>query len=583
LAQLCATLTVLAYKSWLADLKLHEEKPMNDSTASVKVGQRSATSPSEPAPEVSRPAELSAEPRQSLRGRLVGSLPAALVVLALVGLAYWGRSNDWTLRKFSALIGSEATTTQDWCPAHSVPESICVECNESLLPRIPSTWCRVHGVHNCPFERPEVAQLDAPRPITQADLERAQRALALKERAGNNSQCKLHQRRIQLASLEVMEKMGLEAYESAREAPIVETIAASGEIFFAQPRVAPIFTPVAGRISRVTDQGLIGARVKKGDVLALVDSPEVGKAKAEFLQAYAQFELRHTTLENLKPLVAKQLVSDAKLLETQSALQEAQIRLVSAQQSLINLGLPIRVEDLKKLSIEELGKRLQFLGVPAHLAQQLDPQTTTANLIPLVASQDGVVTASEVVPREMVDAAKTLFVVTDTSRMWLVLNVRFEDVKYLQPRDGMPAVRKVRFRPDGSDYNVEGELAWISQAVDERTRTVQVRADLPNADGKLLANTFGMGSIVLREEKSAIVVPNEALHWDKDCHIVFVRDKNFMGENAAKVFHVRSVRPGVRNGDYTEIIAGVLPGEVVATKNSAVLRAQLLKNNLGAG
>ena len=44
-----------------------------------------------------------------------------------------------------------------------------------------------------------------------------------------------------------------------------------------------------------------------------------------------------------------------------------------------------------------------------------------------------------------------------------------------------------------------------------------------------------------------------------------------------------TVRPGVKNGDYTEIIAGLLPGEVIATKNSAVLRAELLKNSLGDG
>jgi cobalt-zinc-cadmium efflux system membrane fusion protein len=64
---------------------------------------------------------------------------------------------------------------------------------------------------------------------------------------------------------------------------------------------------------------------------------------------------------------------------------------------------------------------------------------------------------------------------------------------------------------------------------------------------------------------------------------VFVRDKNFLHEGAPKVFHVRKVRPGARDDKYTEIIAGVLPGEVVATKGSGTLRGELLKNNLGEG
>jgi cobalt-zinc-cadmium efflux system membrane fusion protein len=107
--------------------------------------------------------------------------------------------------------------------------------------------------------------------------------------------------------------------------------------------------------------------------------------------------------------------------------------------------------------------------------------------------------------------------------------------------------------------------------------------DLPNPDGRLRANTFGTGRIVLRDEPKAIVVPSEALHWDGTCHVVFVRDKNFFQPNAPKFFHVRSVRPGVKDGEFTEIIAGLVPGEVIASKNSVILEAQLLKSNLGAG
>jgi cobalt-zinc-cadmium efflux system membrane fusion protein len=510
--------------------------------------------------------------------------PTALVLGFLGGLACWGHATGWTLPKFSELTAHGEAESEDWCKEHNVPESICVECVETLLPKIKTTWCREHGINNCPLERPEIAQLQVTPQITKADLERARRALDLKERPENNQKCKLHERRIQFASQEVMDKMGIDI-GLVREAPIVETISASGEITFEGPRVAPIFTPVAGRVWYVSDLGLIGSKVQHGDVLALVDSPEVGKAKAEFLQAHAQFELRNKTLENLNSLAQQGAISPVRLLEADTAKREAHIRFLTAQQALLNLGLPVRADDVKGLSPEELSTKLLFLGIPESLTQKLDYRTTTANLIPVQASRAGIVTASKIVPGEMVDAAKTLFVVTDTSRMWLILNVRNEDVKYLRQRDAQQGIpgQQVRFRPDGNDQEVAGELIWISKAVDERTRTVQVRVNLPNPDGKLLANTFGMGRIVLREEKNAIVVPNEALHWEKDCHIVFVRDKNFMSEGAPKVFHVRTVRPGVKNGDNTEVIAGLLPGEVIATKNSGVLRAELLKGSLGEG
>ncbi len=112
---------------------------------------------------------------------------------------------------------------------------------------------------------------------------------------------------------------------------------------------------------------------------------------------------------------------------------------------------------------------------------------------------------------------------------------------------------------------------------------MKTRAILANADGRLRANTFGDGKVVLREEQQAVVVPNAAIHWEGDCYVVFVRDKNFLKPGAPKVFHIRTVRVGAKDDKQTEIIAGVLPGELVATTGSGTLRAELLRGNLGEG
>ena len=163
--------------------------------------------------------------------------------------------------------------------------------------------------------------------------------------------------------------------------------------------------------------------------------------------------------------------------------------------------------------------------------------------------------------------------------MWLTLNVRQDESKYLA------LDQKVLFQPSHNkdEPEIPGKISWISTSVDEKTRTVQIRANLENPDGRLKAHTFGTGRIVLRDEPSAIVVPSEAVHWDGCCHVVFVRDKNFLREGSPKFFHIRKVRPGVKSENTTEIIVGLLPGEVIAAKNSGVLEAQLLKGNLGAG
>jgi cobalt-zinc-cadmium efflux system membrane fusion protein len=284
-------------------------------------------------------------------------------------------------------------------------------------------------------------------------------------------------------------------------------------------------------------------------------------------------QLKSRTLAGLKDSAG---VAERSIVEAQAALDEAQIQLATARQALVNLGFAVNADELRGLGPEEAAKRVQFLGLPASVLGALDPRTSTTNLLPLHAPLDGVVVSREVVPGEMVDAAKVLFVVADPSRMWLTLEVRLEDVRRLKP--GLP----VRFTTDGGAA-LEGKVEWISTAADEKTRTVKVRTQLDNAAGRLRARTFGTGTILLREEKQAIVVPPEALHWEGCCHVVFVRDKNFDSDDAPRVFHVRKVVPGAKDEKQVEIIAGVLPGEVIATLGSGVLRAELLKNSLGEG
>jgi cobalt-zinc-cadmium efflux system membrane fusion protein len=520
---------------------------------------------------------------KAVLGWLAGrALPNLLVLFALGGLAWWGHQTGWKLPRFAELTGSAGAGGDDWCAEHAVPETLCVECNPDLLPRYRRYgWCRVHGVHECPLEHPDIAQVKyAPR-VTQADLDRARRALDFADRPVNSSKCKLHNRRIQFVSQAAVARAGVEV-AAAWETAVVESVAANGEITYDQGRVANLSAPVAGRVWQVLQE--VGRPVKKGDTLALVDAAAVGKAKAEFLQAVAQADLRARTVERLRPL-AGGAVAAAQLQEAEASLREAEVRLAAAQQALGNLGLAVRPEDVKGLGPAESARRLQFLGLPEAVVKGLAPNTMTANLVPVRAALDGVVVDRRVVAGEQVDPAKVLFVVADTSRMWLTLQVRQEDARLLRARDplaGTPG-QVVRFLPGGFDREILGEVAWISTAADEKTRTVRVRADLANPDGRLRANTFGSGRVLLREEPRAVVVPSEAVQWEGDCHIVFVRDRNFEDPDAPKVFHTRTVRPGARDGDLTEIIAGVLPGEKVVVHGAGLLRSELLKNNLGEG
>jgi cobalt-zinc-cadmium efflux system membrane fusion protein len=508
--------------------------------------------------------------------RLRRTVPTAAVVAGLISLAFWGHASDWSIPKFSSLFGSTAEEAADWCEAHNVPESQCVECNKALCPiGVDYGWCPVHGVMQCPLEHPDIVQLRTQPTITPAMLERANRAIALRPRPENNSRCSLHMKRIQFASAESVEKAGVDI-AIVTERPIVEAIVANGEIGYDQTRMAHFSSRVPGTVWRAQKQ--VGDRVAKGDVLALIDAAEVGHLKSELLQAVSQVRLKQDNVERLRPL-AGNAIPAREFLEVQTAADASRIQMRRAQQALVNLGLPIEADEIVNLNSDELAKRVQFLGLPADVVSGLDPRETTSNLLPLRSSLDGVVVGRKAVEGEVVDSKTALFDVADTSRLWLTLNLRQEDAKYISR--GQTAL--FRASESVNEPDSKGTVSWISTEADDVTRAVKVRVDLANADGRLRANTFGTGRIVLREEPKAVVIPSEAIHWDGTCSVVFVRDKNFMKPDAPKIFHVRSIRSGVKEGAMTEIIAGLFPGEVIASKNSVVLEAQLLKSNLGAG
>lgn len=518
--------------------------------------------------------EKNAEPSGRLK-RIYQWLPTLCVLLILASIGYRGHQSGWKMPKFSDLFGSAVSQAADWCEEHSVPQSQCIACNADLMPKGQLYgWCKEHGVHECVFCNPQLAQLKETAIISQADLDRAAHALALKKRPENDRRCKLHLRRIQFTSRDAVEKAGIDV-DLVDRASIRETVTGNGQVTYDQTRLARLSVRVPGTVWSVEKN--VGDHVHKGETLALVDAVEVGRAKSELLDSLAQLALERRTFERLEQLAETGAVPGKRILEVETAVNQARTAALRAQQALVNLGLPVSTEELESLPAEELAARLQFLGLPESFAEQLDSSRTTANLIPVTSPLDGVVVGREVVAGEVVNTTRVLFTVADTGQMWLMLNVPLEEARYVA------VGQEVVFRPDGADSDDTGTITWISTDVDAETRTVMVRADVPNDDGHLRNETFGAGEIVLREEQDAIVVPKQSVHWEGCCHVVFVRGKEFFEEGSYKVFHTRMVRPGVTNGDYTEMIAGLLPGEVIVTKGSGVLRAELLKGNLGAG
>ena len=473
----------------------------------------------------------------------------------LAGVADWGHHTEW---KFSTAPRDGAKSSQ-------------VEKPEHLLTTETGTlssgkWCEQHGIAACPLCDRSLAQVMKPlEPASADELERVLKAFAARERATNDPLCLASGSRVRVASKEAAEKLGIDV-APVWEAAMTETISASGEVSFDATRVARLAARVPGTAWRVTKQ--IGDPVKAGELLAVIDAAEVGKSKTEFLQAIVQVRLKAQSLANLKNAP----VPERQKKEAEAARRDAEVRLLSAEQALVNLGLAVKSAEFGKLEVDDIAKQLQRLGLSRELSKTSADTDLPGTLLPVRAPLDGVVMQVDVIAGEVVDPEDVLFVVADARQMWVNLNVPAVDARWVQ------AGQAVRFRPDGIKSDFTGEVGWIGTSADETTRTIPVRVVMPNDNGKLRASALGVGRIVLREEPHAITVPNEAVQTVGGCQVVFVRDKDFLKPNGPKLFHARMVRTGAKDATNTEIIVGVAIGEVVVSKGSTLLADELKRN-----
>jgi cobalt-zinc-cadmium efflux system membrane fusion protein len=347
--------------------------------------------------------------------------------------------------------------------------------------------------------------------------------------------------------------------------PITDTVEAPGEVGFDPALVARVGPRAAGTVWRVTKK--TGDPVAAGEVLALVDAADAGRAKAEFQQALAQVRLREKTLAGRQG--AAGVVAAQSVREAEAALAEAQTRLVAATQALANLDLSADPTDYRDLPIDDVIGRMRLLGVLG--TPDLDTKPATANLIPVRAPFAGVVLSADAVAGEAAEPGRPLFVVADPRRVWVTLHVRAADAG----RVGVG--QTVRFRTDGAAEEVGGKVEWIGRAADEATRTVPVRVTPPNNAGRLRAGTLGQGRVVLRQESKAILVPHDAVQTFRGTPVVFVRHPDYLKPDGPKSFAARPVRVGAKDAENAEILAGLKADEVVATRGSGLLLTELTR------
>ncbi len=441
-------------------------------------------------------------------------LQTTLVLLILIGLLVWGRVYKWAVPSFAALTGAGA-----------------------------SDGAKVEGAGD---SGTEVVPISPGNP-------------ALKDEEPPLYQVRLH-------SPETVRKAGIQpGLVKVEERALAQYVDAYGAIEFDQTRYAELAPLAPGRVWRVLKNA--GETVHKDEVLGLIAAPDVATAKASFLQWLLQLEVRTNLLKRLKS-VEQGVIAVQRLKEAEASLAEAQLRLFESQQTLINLGLPLDIDEMRKLPEPKRAHRLHVLGVPESVLKDTDLTRLPTNLLPLIAPFDGEVIRRDMVPGEVVNTTQVQMIVADTRHMWLRLDARQEDAAEIE------IGQEVQFEPDNPGLKpTMGRVTWIQRDADKKTRTVRVRAEATNAEGVLRPNTFGVGHILVRSPSRVTAVPAKAIQREGKVYFVFLR----IGDT---VFEQRRVVPGIRTDDFIEVRSGVQPGDVVVTAGSHLLKSAIVHSRL---
>jgi len=312
-----------------------------------------------------------------------------------------------------------------------------------------------------------------------------------------------------------------------------------GEITINTDRMAHIVPRVPGIVREVKKK--LGDPVKKGEVMAVMESRDLADAKTAYLASIERFELANTIFKREDKLWKEKISSEQEYLDAKKTFAEAKIEMRSAEQKLRALGF--NAEYLEKLPSE-----------PAELLTTFE----------ITAPFNGIVIQKHISLGEVVKDDADIFVVADLDTVWVDLRVHQKDVGLI--RKG----QKVIISAKSSVPETKGVIGYVAPVIDEKTRTALARVVLDNASGLLRPGTFVTANVLVKKLNTEVVVAKSILQDVDDKTCIFI--KNEYG------FEPRPVTIGWSNDEYVEIIEGLRPGETIVTKNSFRLKAELEKS-----
>lgn len=315
---------------------------------------------------------------------------------------------------------------------------------------------------------------------------------------------------------------------------LVGTLDLVGEVTSDPDRTARVASPVAGLIEHVSFKE--GTAVKRGDVLALVRVPELGKIRSAYASNQAKAKAARANARRLAALRASGLSS-----EQDSVNAEAEAQSLEAD-------------------TRALGEQIAAMGMAASGA---------GALLTLRAPLAGIAVTREAVAGQPIGADQSIGTIADLSDVWFLGRVYERDLKQVQL--GAKATVRLDALPDEA---FDGTVEYVSAQVDPATRTLTARVRIANREGRLRLGLYGTAHVHAADEskKSAsMVVPRTAVLDVGGTAVAFVQKGD--GD-----FEVHDVVVGDASNDMVEIKSGLAVGDQVVVEGGFTVKSALLKS-----
>jgi cobalt-zinc-cadmium efflux system membrane fusion protein len=317
-------------------------------------------------------------------------------------------------------------------------------------------------------------------------------------------------------------------------------VALTGEIRFDERRVGHVSSQVEGIIKRV--HVALGDKVKKGQPLIEIESVAIGEAQASNLEAQGLLKLARRNFERVSELHKENISSEKEFLMAKQEIEAADIRAQGARGKLTRLGTA----------------------------------TGSRGRLVLRAPMDGSVLVMHAVSGEVARGDTALVTVGDNAAVWVWADLYERDiatVKRGQAAGRLAASVSVKAYP-GDEF--AGTVDLVSPAMDESSRTVKVRVEVKNPDGRLLAGMFAAVKLFLPGTDETLAVPRNAVLDDEGRSFVFV---HYQGEYYVR----RPVIIGRTWAAWVEIKNGLVLGQTVVDEGAFLMKSDVLRSKMGAG